>query len=65
MFTSYDELRNKYDILLDDLKAKGEEYIMFKRAESQLSGLLDQANIRLEETKRQLQRAETVIVERD
>ena len=46
VFTSYEEIRNKYERLLDDLRAKGEEEVYSRQILVNLRAELDQSKVK-------------------
>lgn len=56
VFTSYEEIKHKYDRLLGDLRLRGEEEVVTRQMEIALRAKLEQAEIRIIELNRQLAR---------
>jgi hypothetical protein len=65
VFTSYEEIRHKYERLLADLRLKGEEEVANRKIEVVLRAHLEQAEIKNIELARQIARFDEVVAERD
>jgi chromosome segregation ATPase len=65
VFTSYEEIKMKYDKLIMDLQLKGEEELSTRQIEVNLRARLEQAEISNSELKRQISRVTEIVKERE